>query len=245
MTSQSLMKGREVLQKYDYGYGQVNLSERNVDATKNNGQLGKIEGWIGANKQWSQRFGYDELGKLSEAREYKQGDNAQLTYKQTFDFDRFGNMYRKAANNSSTPVPFTPIEETTTLGTGDIDKATNRFRTGTTYDDAGQVVNDSKFRAMGFGYDANGRMIKATKANTPDASTIYDALGNRVATKINDIWSFTIYDAFGKLVADYGSISPTDEGGVRYVLQDWQGSIRAVVSSSGFVQSRTSVGDWQ
>jgi|GEM_PF-4689342 len=53
----------------------------------------------------------------------------------------------------------------------------------TTYDEAGQVVNDSKFRAMGFGYDANGRMIKATKPNTPDAATVYDALGNRVATE--------------------------------------------------------------
>ena len=154
-----------------------------------------------------------------------------------FDFDRFGNMYRKASSNPTTgqenPLPYTQIEES------DISKSTNRLATGTTYDEAGQVVNDAKFRSMGFGYDANGRMIKATKPNTPDAATVYDALGNRVATKINDVWTFVIYDAFGKLVAEYGGLAGTDDGGVRYVMQDWQGSPRAVVSNTGNVQSRS------
>ena len=31
-----------------------------------------------------------------------------------------------------------------------------------------------KFRGIGFGYDANGRMVKATKANVPDALSVYD-----------------------------------------------------------------------
>ena len=209
---------------------------RSIDATKNNGQLGKIESFIGANKQASQRFGYDELGRLKEAREYKQGDNAQLTYKQKFDFDRFGNLYRKAASNPTTgqqnPLPFTPIEDS------DISKSTNRFATQTTYDDAGQVISDTKFRNLGFAYDANGRQVKATKANTPDAWTVYDALGNRVATKINNIWQYVIYDAFGKLVAEYGAASE-GLGGVKYIQQDWQGSVRAVTNNNGFVVART------
>ncbi len=236
MTSQTLQRNTEVLQKYDYSYGQTDLNTGTIDATKNNGQLGKIEGWIGSNKQWSQRFGYDELGRLKEAREYKQGDNGQLTYKQVFDFDRFGNLYRKTANNPTTgqqnPPPYTPIEET------DISKATNRFTTDTTYDEAGQVVNDAKFRNMGFAYDANGRMVKATKTGVPDAWTVYDALGNRVATKINDVWQYMIYDAFGKLVAEYGMSSPTSDG-IKYVQQDWQGSVRTVTNNAGFVASRT------
>lgn len=238
MTSQSLIKGSDVLQKYDYSYGTVDLSNGGVDASTNNGQLGKIEGWIGANKQWSQRFGYDELGRLKEAREYKQGDNSQLTYKQKFDFDRFGNLYRKTASNPTAgqqnPLPYTPIED------ADISKATNRFTsaTGTVYDDAGQVVTDNKFRAMGFAYDANGRMVKATKQGVPDAWTVYDALGNRVATKINDVWQYMIYDAFGKLVAEYGVSSPTSDG-IKYIQQDWQGSVRTVTNNAGFVVSRT------
>ncbi|MCC7307050.1 MAG: RHS repeat protein, partial [Acidobacteria bacterium] len=131
MDSQSLLRGSDVLQKYDYGYGTVDLATGNVNTTQNNGQLGKVEGWIGADKQWSQRFGYDELGRLKEAREYKQGDNAQLTYKQVFDFDRFGNLYRKAASNpiagQQNPLAYTAIEDT------HIDKATNRFTSNTTY----------------------------------------------------------------------------------------------------------------
>ena len=241
MTSQSLMKGTEVLQRFDYSYGQTDVATGSVDATKNNGQLGKIESYIGSNKQASQRFAYDHLGRLKEAREHR-GDNDSLTYKQVFDFDRFGNKYRKSASNPTTgqvnPLPFTPIEEATTPGTGDIDKATNRFRTGTTYDDAGQVVADSKFRSLGFGYDANGRLVKATKVNQPDAWTVYDALGNRVATKINDVWQLMVYDAFGKLVAEYG-LSAEGAGGVKCIQQDWQGSVRAVANSNGHVVART------
>ncbi len=56
---------------------------------------------------------------------------------------------------------------------------------------------------------------------------------------MNDVWQFVIYDAFGKLVAEYGGTVPQDEGGVKYYLQDWQGSVRAGVNAAGFVKSRT------
>ncbi len=235
MTSQQLSKGSEVLQKYDYGYGKVDLANGTIDATKNNGQLGRIESFIGTQKQAQQRFEYDSIGRLSESREYKGTDNS-LTYKQHFDFDRFGNLYRKTISTpnagQANPLPYTPIEET------DISKATNKYTTGTTYDDSGAVISDNKFRQMNFAYDANGRMVKAMKANTPDAFSVYDALGNRIATKVDDVWQFEIYDAFGKLVAEYGGLSSNDEGGISYNLQDWQGSVRASVSNSGFVKAR-------
>ena len=100
-------------------------------------------------------------------------------------------MYRKAANNSTTgqanPLPYTPIEDS------DISKSTNRFATNTAYDDAGNVVTDNKFRTMGFNYDANGRMVKATKTSTPDALSVYDAAGLRVAEKVNDVRRFLIF----------------------------------------------------
>ncbi len=235
MTSQSLVKGTDVVQKYDYSFGQVDLASGTVDVSKNNGQLGKIESYIGTQKQWSQRFGYDELGRLSEAAEYR-GDNNSLTYKQKFDFDRFGNLYRKNSSNPATgqtnPLPFTPIED------ADISKATNRFSTGTVYDEAGQVITDDKFRNINFAYDANGRQVKASKANVPDALTVYDALGNRVATKIYDVWQYMVYDAFGKLVAEYG-IQSEGLGGVKYIQQDWQGSVRTVTNNSGIIVART------
>ncbi|MGQ0540940.1 MAG: RHS repeat domain-containing protein [Blastocatellia bacterium] len=80
--------------------------------------------------------------------------------------------------------------------------------------------------------------MKATKTNQPDAWTVYDALGNRVGTKINDVWQLMVYDAFGKLVAEYGVAAET-VGGVKYIQQDWQGSVRAVTNSNGFVVART------
>ncbi len=241
MVSQSLTKDSNMLQKYDYGYGQLD-GNGNLDVTKNNGQLARIESFIGTNKQAVQKFKYDELGRLKESAEYR-GDNNNLTYKQVFDFDRFGNLYRKTANNPTAgqqnPIAYSPIEEATAPGTGDIDKSTNRFRTDTTYDEAGAVVSDTKFRNMNFKYDANGRMVKAQNiANSANALTVYDALGNRVATKINDVWQYTIYDAFGQLVAEYGQAAD-GLGGVRYIQQDWQGSVRTVTNVHGFVVSRT------
>ena len=236
MQNQSLMKGSEVLQKFSYEYGRVDLATGNVDTTKNNGQIGRIESFIGSNKQWSQRFGYDELGRLSEAREYKAGDNAQLSYKQKFDFDRFGNLYRKASSNSTTgqqnPLPFVPIES------ADINKSKNQLATDSVYDNAGQVITDNKFRQMNFAYDANGRQIKASKANTPDAYSVYDALGNRVATKVYNAWQYMIYDAFDILVAEYG-VQSEGIGGVKYIQQDIQGSIRTVTNNNGFVVTRS------
>ncbi len=235
MTSQSLNKGTEVLQKYEYGFGEMNFATGNVDPSKNNGQLAKIDSFIGANKQASQRLGYDSLGRLKEAREHR-GDNDSLTYKQVFDFDRFGNKYLKVASNPTSgqtnPLPFTPIEDS------DINRATNRFASGTTYNDAGQVIADEKFRDLGFAYDANGRQVRATKTSQLDAWTVYDALGKRVATKINDVWQFMVYDSFGKLVAEYG-VAAESIGGVKYIQQDWQGSVRAVTNSNSFVVART------
>jgi RHS repeat-associated protein len=234
MTGQESKRGTEVLQKYNYGYGEID-GTGNLVTKKNNGQLGRIESYIGTAKQSTQKFLYDHIGRLKESAEYR-GDNNNLTYKQKFDFDRFGNMYRKAASNPTAgqqnPLPYTPIEAT------DISKSTNRFTANTTYDDAGNVTTDNKFRTMGFAYDANGRQVKATRASVPDAWTVYDASGNRVATKINDVWQYMVYDAFGKLVAEYG-VASEGLGGVKYLQQDWQGSVRTTTNSNGFVVGRT------
>ena len=59
------------------------------------------------------------------------------------------------------------------------------------------------------------------------------------AEKVNDVWRFTIYDIGGKCVAEYGGMAASDEGGVKYVLQDWQGSTRAIVGNTGYVTSRS------
>jgi RHS repeat-associated protein len=216
---------------YDYNYGQLN-SSGSIIAGSNNGQLATIESHIGANKQWTKKFSYDAIGRLSKEEEYR-GDNSALVYRNQYDYDRFGNLYRKQSNNANS-LSANWIEET------DISKATNRFTTGTQYDNAGNVVQDTKFRNSNFSYDANGRMYKTTRTdNIPNqASSVYDASGMRVAQQVDDVWTFFIYDAFGKMVAEYGGLQGTDEGGVKYLLSDWQGSTRAITGNTGVVQAR-------
>jgi len=91
---------------------------------------------------------------------------------------------------------------------------------------------------MDFVYDANGRMAKATKANFPEALSVFDVGGNKVATRVNDVWRFQIYDAGGKCVAEYGGPQSADDGGVKYTHQDVQGSTRTISTQAGFAQAR-------
>lgn len=235
LMTQTLTNAGGTLQQYYYGYGQTDQNG-NLDITKNNGQMAKVESYIGTTKQWTQKFRYDVLSRLSEAEEYK-GTTTTLSYKQKFDFDRFGNLYRKASSNQAagqeSPLPYTAVED------ANISKSNNRYLSNTTYDNAGNITQDTKFRNLKFAYDANGRTIKtSTTDDTNQADSVYDANGQRVAVKTYDAWKFFIYDASGKLVSEYGGVLAVDEGGVKYAFTDWQGSTRAVISNTGLIQAR-------
>jgi len=54
LTGQTLLKGANVLERYNYGYGKVDLATGNVDTSKNNGQLGIVESFIGDADQSNQ-----------------------------------------------------------------------------------------------------------------------------------------------------------------------------------------------
>jgi RHS repeat-associated protein len=79
-----------------------------------------------------------------------------------------------------------------------------------TYDAAGNITQDKKFRidpqgdGMNYTYDANGRQI--TAAGTDEIGTqdsLYDCVGQRVQTSGNNVTRQMVYDVFGQLVADY------------------------------------------
>ncbi|HEX8844615.1 MAG TPA: RHS repeat-associated core domain-containing protein, partial [Pyrinomonadaceae bacterium] len=223
----SLVKDGSTIQQYGYKYGRVN-ADGTVDESKNNGQIGRIEGFIGTAKQWQQRFSYDSLGRLSQASEYR-GDNSQQSYSNTYDYDPFGNRYQKAANQSN-PLPYTAVEDT------DISKSTNRFTfSQITYDNAGNLTVDNKFRGRQYNYDANGRQKYAALTDgTGAAWSVYDGAGQRVATIANGVMSVMVYDAGGKLVAEYGQAA-AGAGGTQYVFSDHQGSTRVVMNSTGII----------
>jgi hypothetical protein len=103
-------------------------------------------------RQWEQRFSYDSLDRRETGGEYR-GDTSALTYKSKFSYDRFGNRFRKAAENATGSPTTNWVEE------NQIDPATNRFvnsTTGITYDEAGNVTADPKFRSMQYKYYAVG-----------------------------------------------------------------------------------------
>jgi hypothetical protein len=85
-----------VLQQYDYSYGDFNTSTGAVDTSKNNGQTGKIDGTIGTTTQWTQGLRYDELGRLSNVSEYQSGSMNSQTYSQSYTYDRYGNRFQSA-----------------------------------------------------------------------------------------------------------------------------------------------------
>lgn len=228
-----------VLQQYDYGYGEFNASSGAVDTTKNNGQIGKIDGTIGTTAQWNQGFSYDELGRLSNVTEHQGSSMSTQTYAQGYTYDRYGNRFQSA--NSTLGL--------LAVSSSDITAGTNRFVSGVaTYDNAGNITTDSKFRSLTYAYDANGRQTSASNGTWTETQ-VYDCAGQRVQTTVNSVTRTMVYDIFGQDVADYsgsslereniyrgGALLATYEAGtsaIKYVLTDSQGSTRAVMNNSG------------
>jgi RHS repeat-associated protein len=192
------------LQQYDYGYGEFNASTGNVDTSKNNGQIGKVSGTIGSTAQWNQGFSYDELGRLANVAEHQGSTMTTQTYSQGYTYDRYGNKFQSA--NTTLGVP--------AVSSSEINAATNRFITSgstpTTYDAAGNISTDTKFRSLKYDYDANGRQTAAKLLdNTNVQSSVYDCAGQRVQTTAGSSTRTMVYDIFGQDVADYLGSSGT------------------------------------
>jgi RHS repeat-associated protein len=202
--SQTVSGNTTVLQQYDYGYGQFNSSTGNVDTSKNNGQIGTVTGKTNATTQWLQGFTYDELGRLSNVAEYQSANMSSQTYSQAYTFDRYGNRFQSA--NSTLGLP--------AVSSSEINAATNRFiasgSTPTTYDEAGNIKTDTKFRGLKYGYDANGRQtsVKLTD-DTSMQDSVYDCSGQRVQTTASGSTRTMVYDVFGQDVAEYLGSSGT------------------------------------
>jgi RHS repeat-associated protein len=232
MKSIDLTKSGTQIQHYDYKYGVYDPTTNTLDETKNNGQIARIEGKIATVKQWQQNFAYDSLGRLSSAREFR-GDNNQQSWLVNYTYDLFGNRYQYQSQNGGNPFSQVWTEN------ADINQATNRYANGLTYDDAGNVLTDQKFRQLKFQYDANNRQKQSSNLDDSNAVvSVFDASGQRVATQVSgSLTNVLVYDAGGKLLAEYGSPS-AGPGGTTYLTSDHIGSPRVVTSGSGTVVSR-------
>ena len=224
------------LQRYDYLYGQVTQSSGSVDKTKNNGQIGRVDGIINGSstKEWDQRYSYDELGRLSTAAEYQQGTGGTPTWKQEFTYDRYGNRFQSGSGNTGTV--YTPVVST------DIDANTNRFistgSTPVTYDASGDITQDAKFRFMNYTHDANGRQLTASAMDSDMSQTsVYDCVGQRVQTAAFGVTRTMVYDIFGKQVADYNGTTMEKENIYRggQLLAVYDAASTCYMSFSNFV----------
>ena len=115
----------------------------------------------------------------------------------------------------------------------DYSPATNRFTSGVTYDAAGNVTTDSRFRLRQFLYDANNRQRQSSNLDGSNpVVSVYDGVGQRVATKAGGVLTnVMVYDAGGKLVAEYAQ--SVSAAGTQYVMGDHQGSTRVVMNATG------------
>ena len=128
------------------------------------------------------------------------------------------------------------------MTSADINAQTNRFTSGVTYDAAGQITVDGKFRGRQYQYDAQGRMKwSAYTDGTGVATSVYDGLGQRVQTSVGGVTRQHVYDAFGRVVAEYVISGAPQTGSTykaSYAMYDRQGSKRVVMSESGAVVAR-------
>ena len=184
-----------VQQQYDYSYGQFNTNTGAVDTSTNNGQLGKINSTIGTTAQWNQGFSYDELGRLTNVREHQGSSMATQTYSHSFGYDRYGNRTQSANATLGLPAVLTSDYDTTNNN--------NRFVSSVaSYDAAGNITADAKFRSLTYAYDANGRQ-KSASNGTWTQTQVYDCAGQRVQTTVGSTTRTMVYDAFGQNVAEY------------------------------------------
>ncbi len=118
-----------------------------VDATQNNGNIGKqTVSFTGLANPFVQTYKYDMLYRLTEA---KESNNSNQTWKQVFEYDRYGNRTGHDKFIGTTEV--TQAEETHPA----IDPASNRFvdEQGYTFDENGNIVVDAEGRQFTFNGD--------------------------------------------------------------------------------------------
>ena len=211
------------LWKVEYEYGN--------NATENNGNVTKQTITAPSITPLVQNYTYDSLNRLKSATENIQ--NSTETWKQTFQYDRYGNRNFDAAN-------------TTTLGScstaqcnPQIDAANNRFTTnqGYTYDLSGNLLTDAQNRS--FIYDAENKQKTVSDASGTIGTYFYDGDGKRVKKVSAQETTLFAYDASGKLAAEYLLTTATPQTPVTsYLTSDTLGSPRVITDTAGNVTSR-------
>ena len=179
-----------------------------------------------------QTYGYDALNRLSWVVEAA-GANGVVgadSFRQAYDYDRWGNRTVNAEGTWLGPLPPAPAPTPTPselVNEKQFDKSdfqnTNRlYAPGDTallmgqrlmqYDGAGNLINDDYTGGGTRAYDAENRMTSAQTGPSQTASYAYDADGRRVKRLVGgagEVWQ--VYGLGGELVAEYAKEAPANQ----------------------------------
>lgn len=213
----------------NFAYGEFDTNG-NIDATKNASNIVQQTITVpGVTNAFVQKYKYDSLDRLSEARET---NNSNQTWIQTFGYDRYGNRTSRAQTVGSTQMPINAV----TLPTVDDDR--NRYNTGQgyTYDAVGNLIGDTSGRSYTFNGD--NKQVAVIDGSNNIGTYAYDGNGKRVKKTANGEDTIFVYDGMGKLVAEYSNATPVTNPTVNYTATDPLGSPRVLTNKKGEVVSR-------
>jgi RHS repeat-associated protein len=216
------------LWKLNYEYGELN-TDYSVNIAKNTGNIAKqTVSFAGLTQPFVQTFKYDQLQRLIEARETKNGNQ---TWKQSLGYDIYGNR------NSSTKI----IGGNQTNGAPTVSTSTNRFTSSFfTYDANGNLTVDvdpltSQVRQFVFNGENKQKEVKVN--NVTIGKYYYDGEGKRVK-KVTDFETTIFIYSNGKLAAEYSTVTPPASPTINYTMTDMQSSPRVLTDKFGGVVSR-------
>src|SRR5882724_5868287 len=181
-------------------------------------------------------FAYDSLNRLQYSNGERYASNGNVVnnqWKQTFIYDRYGNRiidtnasntYGSGINN----MGFTVSTSTNRLGVPGGQSGSM------SYDNAGNLTNDTYTGAGNRTYDAENRITAAWGGNSQWQYYTYNGDGQRVRRKVDGSETWQVYGIGGELVAEYPASGPLKEYGYRngQLLVTSEGSAGAVTWTS-------------
>lgn len=230
------------LWKTNYEYGE--WVSGSIDSQKNNGNLARqtiTVPTIAATTGFTaiQSYTYDSIDRLKSATETI---SSSQTWKQTFNYDRFGNKSFDTGNTTLQSVDSSIAKVTNP----EILTTNNRFKLDQDndsvndygYDSSGNLTANA--RGQSFAYNAENLQITAIGTGL-NMSYAYDGNNKRIKTydAVNDRTTVFVYDAEGDLAAEYTiNGAPPTTPTVSYLTEDALGSLRVISDSYGDVKAR-------
>jgi len=214
-----------IINFYGACWGMCGGSNSTTPMTDNNGNLKRQETYIpNGGPTFAQTFDYDSLNRLQRVTEGS-------SWQQEYIYDPYGNR---------------TIHQTSTWGSGinkkdfTVNTANNRLgvptgQTGAlTYDNAGNLTNDTYTGAGSRTYDAENRMTTAWGGNNQSQIYTYNANGQRTRRKVDGVETWQIYGFGGELLAEYAANAAVTTPQKEYGYRNGQLLITATVNAAGW-----------